>query len=68
MSFIFFVSIGVDVGAVALSARQVLALGGLKVESKDDKKLEGIENAEYNVDDHVAVVEPAESAPQDEAG
>lgn len=68
MGFVFFVCIGVDVGSIPSSTRQVFALLRLEVEAKDHEELEGVKEDQYNVNDHIAIIEPAETAPQYDAG
>lgn len=60
---VFFVGVGVDVGAVLLFAGELFALVGLEVVAEDYEELEGVEESQHDVDYHITVVKTAETAP-----
>lgn len=61
---VFLILFGVYEGAVTLSSRQFLAVLGLEVVTEHNYKLKGVENYQYHVNYHVAVVESTEATPQ----
>ena len=63
MILIVLVCFRVYICSIFLFLRQLFTSLGLKIVAEDDQKLEGVEYGKYNIYEHVAVVESAETAP-----